>query len=485
MAWLQAAIDPFHDAPLKVKGLPDDFDGQTVCEVFTETMSLSAPAGTAGNWSAHIFSLPLAGTVDAFPTILHKGHYDRGAYYGGAPFTTYTGCHLGNCVDATGVADRGRVTFGPLNIWSYSTDSTLMFPGPVALNTACPAFFPAAKRVLGLGGGDGSDGSPVSTGLYRIIGAGIEVINTTSSLYKQGTLTVSRTPAGLARESTAVAATYPGTPGISPLNCVNAMDIPQLDYVVANAPPYSVAAATAFPNTAQWPAAEGCYTVQHIALGGMTMEGNESVGFITTSQRDYVSGTGPTPAPYATSFGEEIVSKMGDPTLTYTLWRDVPAQKKFVDGSISSIMLTGLSKESTFTIRYRFIVEKAPRLGDIGGADLVRLAHQSPLTDRIALKAYEVAMSSGPVGVPSRYNPLGEYWNLMVDIIKKAAPTIASVAGLIPHPIAQAVSKAASVAASAAGVASAAQAAVKRLEKKKEAPEAAKAVSKAKAQKKK
>jgi len=156
--WLKLALDPFHDFNHQIAGYPDTDGSQTVVSCYTYGYDLTAPAGVAGNWDAHVFNLPMASSTGSFSV---DGIADWIRYQDSA-------------VSVAG-------TVGPVNIYSGATGTNLL-PITGAPATNAYATVPAALN------------TDISGGISRVLGMGFEVTNTTAEINKQGSVTCYRMP---------------------------------------------------------------------------------------------------------------------------------------------------------------------------------------------------------------------------------------------------------------------------------------------------
>jgi len=102
--------------------------------------------------------------------------------------------------------------------------------------------------------------------------------------------------------------------------------------------------------------------------------------------------------------------------------------------SDSSIcMLTGLSEQTTLTIRVRYWVERFPSDAE---PEILPLTRSSARFDPLALEAYSKWVSRAPPGCRFTENPDGEWWG---KTLGNLASIIGPMISMIPHPIAKAV----------------------------------------------
>lgn len=84
---------------------------------------------------------------------------------------------------------------------------------------------------------------------------------------------------------------------------------------------------------------------------------------------------------------------------------------------------TGLNENSTLTITVKYIIEDLVPISD----NVYPLTRNTPPRDNLALEIYSQALAKVPVGVPVSENPLGEWFNTVMDAIANYAPKIGSV----------------------------------------------------------
>lgn len=444
--WLTAALDPFHDAALSRTGLPDRYAGASVVEIVTESRTLTAPAGTTGTWSAHVFSLPFLGETYMNPARLVKQEFESANYKNGGSLVLFEG----NAVNAQCLVGEQTLPMSLLNVWAWKDDHTYLFPNGGVPYSACK---PDDVSIMGA----------ITPGQARVIGAGVEIVNTTAELYKQGTVTVSRVPNSI-EEAAMVSTSGDINLGSNPNPhrwTYGALFSPGMRSCYG--PPHSTAAALSFPNSRQWAAAEGCYSVLAMDVDEADMKPTVTQHRAVLSSYDVVETDTLVTAPETISVGYAVpTARVHASGTDSVIVPDGGINSLDAASDTTSIMFTGLSKETSLTITFRYIIEKAPRFGDQGGSSLVRLMNPSPSYDPVALELYKEVMGKMLSGVPSKYNPLGEFWNYVVNLVSKAAPVVASIASAIPHPIAQAVGRA----ATAASVATKALQAVKAIKDK-------------------
>lgn len=347
--WLRLALDPFNDVPVELAGYPDLDSASSFVQKIKSSVDISAPAGSAGNWDCLIFRLPCGflTTEAMYPGDINKA---KVAYDHGVPGTT--------------------VQMQAINAWSADA-GTVMNPFDSAVWAAAngaeanaAAFMPQTRN--------------------RMVAGGFEVNNTTSELYKQGSVTVG---------STSVATNNPNV-----ANCIDSNGAPWSPMAILfdsfGKAPSTVALANVIPNTKTWEARNGCYVpyrqtsldnppqnrqVRGIEYGdvGITIPtANEQFNHLHSLQ------------PFETSFA----------------------------------YFTGLSQQTTLRVTVVEYYEIFPHSSD----SLISSASPSGPYDSRALELYGRLIGMVPHGVPVTMNPSGEYFKLVLQrlgvLLKAASP---------------------------------------------------------------
>lgn len=361
--WLTLRMDPYHDFQRPIAGYPDADDFDTVVSVRNYEVNVSKPAGSAGNWDAHIFTLPYS--------------YNNGS--------------LGTSVASQITESANAYVTGLVNVAKDDAG------GPLWLTAS-----PVASGNFSLTHVDTFSG--VSEGCSRVIGLGIEIIDTTAALYKQGSLTAYKMPTSLQDVTTA---------GV--LNSAGTMQS-NINTTIIRAPPSTVGEAVLYRNAVQWEAKDGCY----MAIGQQGVNNPFTKG---TKQFVYVS-------PDETLTGTDVV--YGTTTAGLTALQAPPiltavrpgVNVKKVNVTQSGIFLSGLHNDATFKVRVRVYIERAPQNAD---TDLIPLASPSAPYDYKALALYSYLQSEMPVAVPVSFNAKGDWWRWILRTVGKLAPVLGTV----------------------------------------------------------
>lgn len=368
--FLIACLDPMHDNQLtNLKGWPDVESAPSVVRCFKQSVSISEPAGLASApvWDLYISTWP---SLEA----LTAGTYNRVPPVGGnnsvtAIAPTTNPATIGG-VNGYAVSANGQCNIGSSGVFqAFSLDGT-------AFNLTDPG---------------------------RVIGVGLEVVNTTSDLNRQGTCTVWRQPQG---RSTSSVYTLPGTTehGFVSLS-QNSL------------PPNTIANALLLAGSKQWKAAEGAYLVA--CFSGQDnpprSAAYDSPVFLTTLDTDSrtpvntTSMLGPTPVQSGGTLGQPYIMAPSRTVPTHTM----------------GVIFSGLSSTTTLTLNWNVYYESFPN----PTSDLVTLARPSCVYDPVALELLSRIMNTMPVGVPSEQNFDGEWFANIVNTLSSFAPVLGSVLG--------------------------------------------------------
>jgi len=367
--FLIAALDPMHDNQLQnLQGWPDVESAPSVVRCFKQSVPITVPSGIIGNWDCLINSWPLLEDISANIWSRNIPPF-QGNNIVGLITTPASPIVIGGVTayGTTSGTDFNLGNAGVTNIAQISTDSfRLTDPG-------------------------------------RVIGMGIEVVNTTSALNRQGTTTVFRVPQGHLSESTY---NIGQTGGIVP---VGPFDISGTQYVL---PPVDTAAAMLFSGSRQWKAEDGSYQVVSFVGQDNPPKGGSYTMPLFLSQQDQVGITNNSQiiAPASTTSGSSIF-----PALRLT------------PQHMSGVFFTGLSNSTTLTLNVNLYYETFPNASI---SQLTTLAKPSALYDPIALEFLSRSLNVMPVGVQASMNWEGEWFaNVVSTLADFAAPIGAALGG--------------------------------------------------------
>lgn len=383
LSWLTLAVDPWHDnAVTGFSGLPDQGIGKSVTFQVVQEYSISkgnAPGGLpAGNWSCRIGNFPF----------LQDQIVATGNYYGSVVTQDNLTSQLLKGVQVNYAADG-------VDFADVATNGTGNAQG-----TALPVEY--------------------TKGIVKLCGMGIEVINTTSQLNKQGLMSCARMV----------------QPELNAFAGYLSYSNPANQYAVQNMTPVrtlpkNLTELALYPGFMQDEAQFGYYAPVLLKFG---QERHYPIpSSVLLLDDDPAAGKfDPTLPIKAYTTRVLPVSVPGNTTVFYTS-NEHPL---FVGVDSNVVMFTGLSDETTLTLRVRYIMERFP--SDAEGQILV-IATPSATYDPAVLQLYSQAVQQLPAGCRFTDNPSGEWWKSMLTEIGKVASPLLK---MLPHPLAQGLARA-------------------------------------------
>lgn len=367
--WLIAATDPFHDSPLTLEGYPDLNVAGSIVQCVKKSTQISCPSGiTTGTWDCNMVLWPVGNSMVGLSA---------------------------NCFNGSVVADS--TTSAPFNVGGF---------GAVAVGTGNSTFFNAnsggATGIYNVGTvslDNGTDG--YLAGISRVIGMGFEVVNTTAPLYKQGQVIVWRQPVN-SMDNTSVMSYGSGT---------NYAEKGKWKTQKFPSPPQTTQTALLLEGSAQWSAEYGAYCVATMnSLNNFAAEPDPVMPLVFDSEEVIRDG------------GSTAVMYCNTNTITIGTTQVVmPQTTTMLPFNMSGAFFSGLSLQTTFTVNITWFVERFPTPFD---TQLVVLADPSPGWDQFALELYTAAMRDMPAGVRVDENPLGEWFQ---DVVNKVASNASPV----------------------------------------------------------
>jgi len=350
--FLIAALDPMHDNQLKeLQGWPDVETASSVVRCIKQTQSISGKVG-GGNWD---LSLDLYPFLDNLPSQV----YDR-----------------------TNNTIVKRATPAPFSIGGLC--GYRLAPGAPLDITSTPEFQTVLNDVYSKGAG-------------RIVGLGIEVVNTTSALNKQGQVTVWRQSNG----SNLAESTYS-------LTGATGAFLGPASVIPIQSPPLSSADAMLIPGSRQWAAEDGCYIVAPFVGQDnppTLVNYDQPTVMLGTSADGTFNAVGPVPSPYANTaaitYPVPLDTWTARPTRVYPLHQ-------------CGAYFQGLSEQTTLAITMNVYIETFPTVSE---PDILVLATPSAEYDPKALQIFSHALSQLPVGVPAGWNVFGDWFTDIVSTL--------------------------------------------------------------------
>lgn len=387
--FLIACLDPMHDNQLQnLCGWPDVESAPSIVRCVKQSMVVTRPLSIlSGNFDVHLVIYPSL-TQIPYANANSAGRYNNFIQCDAA--TTPHGFNIG------GVVAYSLPTGLPLDITQAGGLATAI--------QVDPAF---------------------SQGFGRLIGLGVEVVNTTADLYRSGLVTCYRMPFCFPTASSFTIAS--GTSGA----------FGSTSLVPMQHPPPSTREAMLYPGSRQWKAAEGSYHVTSFV-------GQDNPPKPVTFQNLVLitdqSGT-------ITSGNDDTTNPALNGTRAWTPLAQANAVGAFSHYSfppniihpihLSGAIYTGLDYNSSLSINVNYYYETFPGVDEPA---ILVLAKPSAVYDPVALEILSSSMNCMPVAVPASMNPNGEWFSEVVDMISAAAPV---VGGLIGGPAGAALGSAA------------------------------------------
>jgi hypothetical protein len=372
LRWLIGITDPFHDTSTEFTGFPDLNSSASVVSVYTETYNVTAPAITGtGNYDCQIIFIP------SLPSGI-----------GGAPNDLYTPI----LIDPTGVmtttANGARLASG----WNILTGAV----GFDSLGTV-------GTNIVNL---QANIPSTAIGGQYRLIASAVESVNVTPELYRGGAVTSWRAPNA---QQEAILVSPNSTPGT--------VLVPGL---AMNCPPTNQAEAQLYPNSKTWSAVEGVYQVASMC----------------EDQNPYsLSQTGPNGFIIQAASNPEIVLSSPQPawaalgplgTLAGLGTYGGRSSMKLLPFSPCGHVYSGLNTNSSLQVTVKYVIERMPSTTE---PSFLVLARNPTPYDPTAVEIYSRAVDMLPVAVTVGENPLGEWFNDVLDAVSEYAPAIGGMFG--------------------------------------------------------
>lgn len=366
--WLTVATDPFHDTEISPPGFPDADCSRSIPQMYQFTGTLSAPVTLpTPTWDAHVTFCPTSYA------------------YGGIP-------GISSPLTRTSLSTAGVVV---------STSNSYGFQGGYNAIGVAAGINVITAGTVGVASGIQNISYPAaaSSGQFRLVAAGCEVVNTTPELYRGGSVTNYRS-ASIQRPGVFDA------PGPTPNNPCTFISLP----------PGSVTEAQLYPTSRTWGAEEGTYLV----------------ATLDSSSNDYSSAT-PNHVIAVNPFDTSTLVAGGSTTafMTTATYNGIPSNcSTALPYDWHGAIFTGLAPQTTLQVTVRYYVERIPTITQ---PELLVLTRIPAPYDPVCLEIYSRCMSELPVAVRVCENPLGEWFNEIMDMVGTWAPRIgAGLSTFIP-----------------------------------------------------
>jgi len=393
IAYAEIATDPFHDDAVKdLKGYPDMNSMNSVVMCLPQSMTVTKPGALgAGNWSAHIVMSPMPES---------RSYSLGGGSTGGICYDNVFRCQTS---DAT-------YTLGGVQCFAALTNTGQVDPYSdiVAGSMSCPP--------------------EDLSGIVRVIGAAIEIIDSTAQLYKQGVVYAYCLPNSQMDPETYYFQQSTGSP--PSITGYGVGSFQSLTRYVTN-----TADIEKLRGTLSWESKEGVYIVQRPNDIKNVAEQPSQVHPIF-ALFDKSNNT-----PYTGGYIMPTASVVPDDSASLSIHPQVLPPFHTMGAYFS-----GLSDQASLTIKWRLIIERMP----VSGA-LQLVATPTPGFDPLVMETISQVFGQLPVAVPVSENPEGEWFSRVVSAVKDITDWGGPMAMAIPGPQAKAVGGLASAISAAAG----------------------------------
>jgi len=248
-------------------------------------------------------------------------------------------------------------------------------------------------------GGDSFDTVSIdeefTSGAYRLLATGCEVVNTTAELYKGGSVTAFRSPS---------------------INTSSEISIPDVETFTARSvgllPPSTQDEAATYPTSQTWGAEDGSYQVATL---------NSKDNPFYTPQ----PGCAGLISPSSLTDLQDGVGWLG----YFPVFFEATDPVRAINSSLANglpfdtcgTVYSGLNPNTTMQVTVRYYYERHPTIADV---DLLTLSKPSAPYDPLILEMVSRATREAPVAVMVKENPLGEWFTDIVGAVANLAPKI-------------------------------------------------------------
>lgn len=279
--------------------------------------------------------------------------------------------------------DPGPALVGGLNVCVFPSAGGAGWRSPVTANTGLTLGFPVEYA-----------GS-----FERLIGVGWEVVNTSPTVFQGGSVTTYKCPQGMTDTDLLFK------------NETN-LTINNIKGRISCLPPATQSQAALYPNSQTWSAVEGLYQIGTLS----------SVDNPFQSLQPMLLGYSDPLLP-----GNGTTKQFWLPTITNGSISSQPIQldcRQYCHSlpfDVSGAHFAGFASDQQFQVTVKYFIEKIPSITD---ANLVVLTQPASPYDPLALELYARATSILPVACTVNENPLGEWFESLMDVLSSVAPAI-------------------------------------------------------------
>lgn len=417
--WVKVALDPYHDYPVKLPGLPDPSVQKTVVLEVKRSLevqaspfpSIAQPNGGDSTSNLRVDMLPLWRNTQATGSLYRfvGGQQSTVAY----PTPANVGPSVITAINFLGQsADGNNSRIYPLTVIRYNNAASTVgvYPdqnGPnwnlqqIGATTATPM-----QIVQGLDVGD----EFLYGGAIRLLAAGFECINTTPELYIGGSMTSYRAPDSFDGRVGQGVIFAPDKPG-------GALQATKIMFARYTTPPPNLAYALLLPGTIQGEAKEGAYVtaIHHPTKLGRWWAMDELIPQVGMSFPVPNDGgvCGCLWPGIANDFNIDVSIPLDVTPATYQAYNGSNSLETC--GVIFEGLASGLGGQpaATFRINAKWVIEKVPSFND----RLIVLATPGAAYDPKAMQLYQQIAQRLPTSCKVADNPEGKWFRFITKMI--------------------------------------------------------------------
>jgi hypothetical protein len=183
--------------------------------------------------------------------------------------------------------------------------------------------------------------------------------------------------------------------------------------------PTTQAEASLFTDSRTWAAEDGCYSILNqsdLENPFLSLTGGEVLVNYANSSSSYQQNQASGAA------GTVWTSNWYDGYPVFTNYGSSACQ--VFPFSQCGFIMSGLNPNSTIQLTQRLYFERIPSTSE---PDLLSMCQVPPAHDAVAMEIYSRCLGQMPVAVPVSENPLGEWFNSILDTIKSVAPKLGNI----------------------------------------------------------
>lgn len=241
--------------------------------------------------------------------------------------------------------------------------------------------------------------STFASGQNRLICCGWEVVNITPAVFQGGSIVAYKTPS--TRQVSFASKPAAGT-----------TNFPVYPVEFGSLPPLTQQQAALYPNSVTWQASDGLYQVAAMNSSDQPYVNPVPgiVGYMNPPNAAQLSGNTPR------------IALLPDQWQNTTSPAAVAVSSHLMNWDVSgSVISNNTGNIQTYQLTVKYIIERIPTISD---QTLLVLAHDAAPYDALALEIYSQAMSRLPVACKVADNPLGEWFESVMDACATALPII-------------------------------------------------------------